>query len=272
MIRRHRDRTRRGQGLGSSSLARTRSLILRALELLAWLDDEGLALADLNQSALDRWLSQGTRQRRDIRPFLQWAHRHKLARSLNVPTRRVEQPSIFIEDDERVQQLRRCVEDEHIPLTARVVGSLVLLLGLQISKILRLTTEDVSRNESTVRLHLNGHHVDLPPRISDLVGQLLEQAESAWQNNRSASTTPWLFPGHNPARPLRLESINLQLRKYGLKGLAGRNAARLALASDVPASILAELTGTSVSNATRWATLAKRDWTGYIAARRQSDA
>jgi hypothetical protein len=79
---------------------------------------------------------------------------------------------------------------------------------------------------------------------------------------------PWLFPGHNPARPLCLQSSHLQLRKHDLKGLAGRNAARLSLAADVPASILAEVTGTSVSDATRWATLAKRDWTDYIATRR----
>ncbi|WP_404794349.1 hypothetical protein [Streptomyces tendae] len=44
---------------GLRSLAWTRSLIRQPQELLAWLDDEGIALADLNQSALDRWLSHG---------------------------------------------------------------------------------------------------------------------------------------------------------------------------------------------------------------------
>ncbi|MFH9090547.1 hypothetical protein [Streptomyces sp. NPDC017673] len=111
--------------------------------------------------------------------------------------------------------------------------------------------------------------MELPPRISALVRQRLEQAEAAWQNNRSASTTPWLFPSHNPARPLSLQSIVIQLRNHNLKGLAGRNAARLVLAANVPASILAEVRGTSVSNACRWATLAKRDWTDYIANRAQ---
>ncbi len=273
VIRRHRDRTRRGQGFAASSLARTRSLIQRPLELLAWLDEEGLALADLNQHSLDRWLSQGKRHRRDIRVFLQWARRHKLtAHDFDVPRRRVEQPSVFLKDEERLQQLRRCVEDETLPLATRVVGSLVLLLGLQISRILRFTTGDVVREGKAVRLHLNGHQVDLPPRISALVGQRLELAEAAWQNNRSASTTPWLFPCSNPARPLSLQSMHIQLRKANLTGLAGRNTARLALATDVPASILAEVTGTSVHNAMRWATLAKRDWTDYIATRREPNA
>ncbi|MFD6282239.1 hypothetical protein ACFWFI_42795 [Streptomyces sp. NPDC060209] len=66
--------------------------------------------------------------------------------------------------------------------------------------------------------------------------------------------------------------MHLQLRKADLTGLAGRNTARLALSTDVPASILAEVTGTSVHNATPWATLAKRDWTAYIATRREPNA
>ncbi|MEE1813439.1 hypothetical protein [Streptomyces sp. BE133] len=44
-------------------------------------------------------------------------------------------------------------------------------------------------------------------------------------------------------------------------GLASRNAARLALAADVPASILATVTGTSMDNTTRWANFVKRNWT-----------
>jgi hypothetical protein len=40
------------------------------------------------------------------------------------------------------------------------------------------------------------------------------------------------------------------------------------LTGDVPASILAALTGTSIDNATRWANFVKRNWTDYIASRR----
>ncbi|WP_406410356.1 hypothetical protein [Streptomyces sp. NBC_01614] len=98
--------------------------------------------------------------------------------------------------------------------------------------------------------------------------QLLHQAEAAWESNRSASTTPWLFPGQNPARPLRWEYVSLKIRRHGLSGLAARNTARFALAADLPASILADLTGTSISSATRWTNFVKRNWTDYIAIRR----
>jgi hypothetical protein len=41
---------------------------------------------------------------------------------------------------------------------------------------------------------------------------------------------------------------------------AGRNTARLALAAELPASVLADLTGISISAAERWFQWAKRDW------------
>ncbi|WP_371097044.1 hypothetical protein [Streptomyces sanglieri] len=39
--------------------------------------------------------------------------------------------------------------------------------------------------------------------------------------------------------------------------------------ADLPASVLADFTGTSISNATRWAGYARRDWFAYIASRTQ---
>jgi hypothetical protein len=39
------------------------------------------------------------------------------------------------------------------------------------------------------------------------------------------------------------------------------------LAADLPAAILAGLLGMHVNTAVRWVTYARRDWTGYLAAR-----
>jgi hypothetical protein len=106
--------------------------------------------------------------------------------------------------------------------------------------------------------------------VDQLVRELREQSQERWSVNKSASRTTWLLPGQEPARPLRPEYLGLLLRRHGFAGLAGRNSARLALASDLPASILADLTGTSVSNAARWTGYARRDWFDYVACRQQS--
>jgi hypothetical protein len=42
---------------------------------------------------------------------------------------------------------------------------------------------------------------------------------------------------------------------------------RLALAAELPASVLADLTGISISTAERWSQWAKRDWTSYLGQR-----
>jgi hypothetical protein len=52
---------------------------------------------------------------------------------------------------------------------------------------------------------------------------------------------------------------------------AGRNTARLTLAAELPASVLADLTGISVSTAERWSQWAKRDWAAYVGQRTADD-
>ncbi|MFE0358049.1 hypothetical protein ACFW2I_31740 [Streptomyces nigra] len=268
LIHRHR-RMARGHAGQAVRDGHRRSQIRRALELLTWLDEQGTALPDLKQTNLEQWLVSGPPNRRDVRVFILWTNERGLTSSLEVPARSPEDPATFIEDDDRVEQLRRCVNDATLPLDVRVIGSLVLLMGLQVTRILELTVDDVVVQDSAVQLKLDGGFLTLPPRLAHLVRQQLHHAEDAWESNRAASTIPWLFAGLNPARPIQSQYIYLKLRRLGLSGLAGRNTARLALAADVPASILAVLTGTSIDNATDWANFVKRNWTDYIARRAQ---
>jgi hypothetical protein len=46
--------------------------------------------------------------------------------------------------------------------------------------------------------------------------------------------------------------FGVRLHRYGIDAHAGRNTARLALAAELPAAVLADLAGTSVSTAERW--------------------
>jgi hypothetical protein len=98
-----------------------------------------------------------------------------------------------------------------------------------------------------VALSLNGHRLPLPPEVAQLVRALRDQRQKSWHLDQSASTTPWLFPGQEPARPLGATYLYLKLRRHGIAPLASRNSARLALATDLPASVLADFTATSIS-------------------------
>ncbi len=61
--------------------------------------------------------------------------------------------------------------------------------------------------------------------------------------------------------------FGVRFQRYGINAHAGRNTARLALAAELPASVLADLTGISISTAERWSQWAKRDWTAYVGQR-----
>jgi hypothetical protein len=82
---------------------------------------------------------------------------------------------------------------------------------------------------------------------------------------------PWLFPGQSPARPAVDILFGVRMRRHGIDAHAGRNTARLALAADLTASVLADLTGISISTAERWSQWAKRDWAAYVGQRAADD-
>jgi hypothetical protein len=69
---------------------------------------------------------------------------------------------------------------------------------------------------------------------------------------------PWLFPGQSPTRPAVDILFGVRVHRYGIDAHAGRNTARLALAAELPASVLADLTGISVGTAESFVKLVGR--------------
>jgi hypothetical protein len=68
------------------------------------------------------------------------------------------------------------------------------------------------------------------------------------------------------------KSSDACLHRYGIDAHVGRDTAHLALAAELPASVLGDLTGTSISTAEHWSQWAKRDWVGYVVQRAAHNA
>ncbi|MGW7603177.1 hypothetical protein [Streptomyces antimycoticus] len=262
-------RAHRHRPLRASTQHQMRSRLRRALELLDWLDQQGIPLWELTQPELELWLEEGPEKRRAVRAFVTWATGRGLAGELVVPRAPIAAPSVFSTDEDQAAQLHRCLGDDALPLDVRTAGALTLLFGLQHTRLLELTLDDIIDDDTVVALNLNGHRLPLPPEVAQLVRALRDQRQKSWHLDQTASTTPWLFPGQEPARALGATYLYLKLRRHGIAPLASRNSARLALATDLPASVLADFTSTSISNSTRWTGYAKRDWLDYIASRKQ---
>ena len=130
--------------------------------------------------------------------------------------------------------------------------------------ISRLTLDHVQATASTVRLHLGQEPVILPEPLAGLVRQLTaaRQGHAALGDQ---GTSPWLFPGGQPGRPISAYQLSERLRQLGIRSGQSRSTALFQLATDLPAAILARLLGIHISVAATWQRASAGDWMTYAA-------
>lgn len=271
VLRRARQRSRRRPTTeATASWARQR--IRAAADLLNYLDDRSQDLSSLDQRTLDQWLAAGRSTRHTVRDFIIWAARQRLARPLTVPHRQVIGPEQPLADDDRWQQLRQCIRNPDMPLRLRVAGSLVLLYGHPVSRIVALRTHHVDKSDDGVYLVIGQHRALLPPALGMLMIQLRDSAPPAsiFGASASASAPDWLLPGLVPGQHIADNYLVRLLNGIGIRTRTARNSALISLAGDLPAPILADLLGLHINTAVRWVRRSKRDWASYIEARAES--
>ena len=79
--------------------------------------------------------------------------------------------------------------------------------------------------------------------------------------------TRWLFPGRVSVRPLTALAVTRQLNQHGIHLRAGRTAALVDLAGQLPPAVLASLLGMHPATADRWSRRIASDWAAYLDAR-----
>jgi len=271
LLRRARQRaaTRRHPASADRDLRRRVSV---ALEFLAWMDQHGLALADLAQEHIDDWITGAVSQRRYlIRYFLKWTTSRRLTRELTVPTIPRQEPQDLLDEDDRWPLLQRCLTDDALPTDVRAAGAITLLFGPSTERLCHLTPEHLTFGDKHAHLVLGRHPVLLPPRLAEILRQLSEQPQPRPQLSRSHPGPQWLFPGMVPGRLTSTHAMTQKLGRHGIPVRTARNAALAALAADLPSPILADLTGIHRHTAIRWVSYARRDWAEYLAARADDD-
>ncbi|MFF7489484.1 hypothetical protein ACFZBC_28900 [Streptomyces luteogriseus] len=142
----------------------------------------------------------------------------------------------------------------------------MLLYGMPITRIAALTRSDLTGGIEP-RLLVGTHPTALPPLVHRL---LLRQAEHSEPKSSIGRITPqaaWLFPGYAAGTHRSAADLARKLRLHHLPARIGRNTALLALAADLPASVLSETLGISITAALKWTRRAARDWNAYPAAR-----
>ncbi len=242
--------------------------IRTAIELLAWLDENAITLADLRQEDLDLWLTTYPSQHRTIAAFVRWAVARRLTGNVVIPSRKTGLPSRFLADGELDHQLRRCLNDESLPMEARIIGCLISLYAMPTTRIVQLTTDRFHREGDHAYLTLDRNPVLLPPRLAVLIEQQItspDRRTSVLQQPYDG-TPGFLFPGRPPSRPRHPGTVHSYMRRHGLPGIGARNTAMMEAITDLPPIVVSDLFGLHPSTAYGWAQFAQNSWSEYLEA------
>lgn len=250
---------------GQSPTSYPRTQLLVACRFLGWLHQRGLTLGQCSQGDVDSWLAERPAGY-PVRDFLGWAAEHHHCLPMLVPAV-PRTTGTTIDADERWMLLARLLHDDTLELTDRVVGALLLCYGQQLSRIAVMRTEQVhrQRDPDIVSLRFGAHDIIVSEPLSGLLTDLIDVGRRSHRGVGSPDTSPWLFPGHLPGRPITASRLGERLRLLGVRALPGRRATLVQLAAEVPAAVLAELLNLTPGTATRWTRDAGGDWSRYAA-------
>ncbi|MEV4231250.1 single-stranded DNA-binding protein [Streptomyces bobili] len=198
-----------------------------------------------------------------LRAFLNWAMqiRH-CPRSLSLPAMKVSRRAA-LSDDERLDALGRLLTDTKTPLRLRVAGVIVLLYAQPVSRIVRLTLDDVIRDGDTVLLRLGESPSPVPAPVADL---LLEHIAN--RDNMNTATNPasrWLFPGRRAGQPFGPDHLSALLNEVGIPIAAARGAAIRQQLLELPAPVVADALGYHDKTTSRLRNETGGTWSRYAA-------
>jgi uncharacterized protein YidB (DUF937 family) len=239
-------------------------IIKAAIALLDWLTAHDLTLAAARQGDLETWLASAqATHRTDAGNFVRWARKQKLT-TMDFAAIRWGGPAGMIDTETRWEQARWLLHDDTLRPEDRVAGLLVLLYAQWPAAVSRLTTGHIQASASNVRIQLGREPVVLPEPLDALVLQV-----AAARHGHAAiggqETSPWLFPGGQPGRPISAYQLAGRLRQLGIHSGQSRSAALFQLATDLPAALLARMLGIHISVAVAWQRASAGDWMAYAA-------
>ena len=248
-----------------SQTAVVKSHLRAAIALLDWLAGRGLTLATARQGDLEEWLaSDEITHRRAVGHFVRWAARERLT-ALELPAERWGGPSGPIDAEAHFAKARSLLDDTTVDVGDRVAGLLVLLYAQRAAAISRLSVAHVERrDDGAVRLRLGTVPIVLPSPLDALVLDLVASRHGhALLGDQG--TSPWLFPGGQPGRPISASRLVERLDVLGVPSGATRSTALFGLAAELPAALLSRLLGIHISVAVQWQHASSGDWTRYAA-------
>jgi integrase len=183
-------------------------------------------------------------------------------RSLSIPAQRISRRPALSED-ERLAALGRLLTDADAPMRLRVAGVIVLLYAQPLTRIVRLTVDDVLHDGETTLLRLGEPASPVPAPVAALL--LAYIADRGNMNTATNQASRWLFPGRRAGQPSRPDHLSALLGEIGIPVAAARGAAIRQQLLELPAPVVADALGYHDKTTSRLLRETGGAWSRYAA-------
>jgi integrase len=237
-----------------------RNALTQSAAFLTWLAGSGRTLDQCTQADLDRFFACPGQARNAAIPFLRWCITQQELPRLQIITRPA-QPRPPASPQQRLDLIRRLADDSQLDLRDRVVALLILLYAQPVTKIARLTINDVIRDGSSLTIRLGNPPAPVPEPFASLIASYLDA-----RPNLATATNPGsqlLFPGRRAGQPLHPTTLRLRMAAAGIPNITSRTAALRQLLLQAPAPVIAAALGYSATAAGQIAAAAGATWQNY---------
>ena len=158
-------------------------------------------------------------------------------------------------------QLGRLLTGHDLPLRTRVAAAIVLFYAQPLSRVVRLTVDDVVHDGDQVLLRLGEPPCPVPGPIADLLLSWIHN-----RDNMNTATNPhsrWLFPGRRAGQPMHPDALAALVNNLGIPTVAGRASAIRQHVLEMPAPVVADALGYHPVTTAKLAAQAAGTWSRY---------
>ncbi len=235
--------------------------VKHATAFLRWLSGHGLTLSACRQADIDAWhAGHNEHGRNTIRAFLLWCMTSRLTGRFRLPAAVIRQAAPLPER-ERVELLGRLLTGHDLPLRPRVAAAIVLLYAQPLSRVVRLTVDDVIHDGDQVLLRLGEPPSPVPGPVADLLLSWIDKRDN--MNTATNRNSPWLFPGRRAGQPMNPDALAALVNDIGIPTIAGRASAIRQHVLEMPAPVVADALSYHPVTTAKLAAQAAGTWSRY---------
>jgi integrase len=239
-----------------------------AVDFMNWLAQQSISFADVSQSHVDSYLSEGNETRRLLTRFLPWATKSYSLPTLEITPHRRDTTREKTAD-EQIEQLRILFANPDMTPPDRLMAALILVFGQQTHKVVALHWGDITTVDGALAVTLGKHPVILEHPLDELVAAVRDSPTN--RQTASNAKSHWVFPGYAPGSHLNASHVRIRLKKLGFPSLSTRIGTWQTITQTTPPPILADALGLSPQTAIRHARRGSGQYGAYVADRRTAE-